>query len=295
MKVAIIGSGIAGNVAAYRLNKDHDITVFEAGDYVGGHTNTVDVDLGGRQYAVDTGFIVFNDWTYPNFVRLMDELGVASQPSNMGFSVQCNRTGLEYNGSSLNALFTQRLNALRPSFHRMIRDILRFNREAPEFLAGDDDESTLGEYLFANGYAREFIDHYVVPMGAAIWSADPVGMLAMPARFFIRFFHNHGMLSIKDRPVWRVIRGGSRCYVDKLVAAHRDRIRLRSPVRRITRFATHVEIHTDGNEPERFDQVFLACHSDQALAMLADPSREERRDARQAPRLGRLELSRPRS
>ncbi len=275
MKVAIIGTGIAGNVAAYRLNKDHDITVFEAGEYVGGHTNTVDVDLGGRHYAVDTGFIVFNDWTYPNFVRLMDDLGVASQPSNMGFSVQCNRTGLEYNGSSLNALFTQRLNVLRPSFHRMIRDILRFNREAPGFLDGDDDESTLGEYLFANGYAREFIDHYVVPMGAAIWSADPVGMLAMPARFFIRFFHNHGMLSIKDRPVWRVIRGGSRCYVDKLVAAHRDKIRLRSPVRRIARYDSHVEIHTDGNAPERFDQVFLACHSDQALAMLRDPSREE--------------------
>jgi predicted NAD/FAD-binding protein len=276
MKIAIVGTGIAGNVIAYKLRDQHEITVYEAGDYVGGHTNTIDVDIGGQTYAVDTGFIVFNDWTYPHFIQLMNELGVASQASDMSFSVQCNRTGLEYNGSSLNALFTQRLNILRPSFHRMVRDILRFNREAIEFLDREDESLTLGEYLFSNGYAREFIDHYIVPMGAAIWSADPVGMLNMPARFFIRFLHNHGLLNIKDRPQWRVIQGGSRSYVEKLVAGHRDRIRLRCPVRRIRRTANNVEIFTDSNNPERFDQVFLACHSDQALALLPDASPQER-------------------
>ena len=276
MKIAIVGTGIAGNVAAYHLHKQHDITVFEAGHYIGGHTNTVDVELAGRSYAVDTGFIVFNDWTYPNFIELMNELDVPSQPSNMGFSVRCQRTGLEYNGSSLNALFTQRLNVLRPSFHRMIRDILRFNREAIRFLDEGDGELSLGEYLFANGYAREFTDHYVVPMGAAIWSADPIGLLGMPARFFIRFFHNHGMLSVKDRPTWRVIQGGSRAYVEPLVAAHRHKIRLGAAVRSIRRFDTHVEISAEGSEPEIFDQVFVACHSDQALAMLADATASER-------------------
>jgi predicted NAD/FAD-binding protein len=263
MKIAIIGTGIAGNVAAYRLRRDHDITVFEAGDYVGGHTNTVDVTVAGRQYAVDTGFIVFNDWTYPNF-------------SSMSFSVQCEESGLEYNGSSLNALFAQRLNIVRPRFHRMIRDILRFNKEAPAFLAREDHSLTLGEFLHSNGYRREFTDHYIVPMGAAIWSAKPEKMLAMPAHFFIRFFHNHGMLNIKDRPLWRVIRGGSRNYVERLVEGHRHSIRLRTPVRAIRRRPTHVEIVSDDAGIERFDQVFVACHSDQALAMLEDASPQER-------------------
>ncbi|MGI9263499.1 MAG: NAD(P)/FAD-dependent oxidoreductase [Gammaproteobacteria bacterium] len=276
MKIAIIGTGIAGNVAAYHLHKKHDITVFEAGHYIGGHTNTVDVDLDGRSYAVDTGFIVFNDWTYPHFIKLMNELNVPSQPSSMGFSMRCQKTGLEYNGSSLNALFTQRLNVLKPSFHRMIRDILRFNREATHFLEEGDNKLSLGEYLFARGYGREFVDHYVIPMGAAIWSADPVGLLSMPARFFVRFFNNHGLLSVKNRPTWRVIKGGSRSYVEPLVAAHRHKIRLGTAVRSIRRFDTHVEVSTEGNDPECFDQVFVACHSDQALAMLTDATTQER-------------------
>lgn len=276
MKIAIVGTGIAGNVAAYRLAREHDITVFEAGDYVGGHTNTVAVEVRGRDFAVDTGFIVFNDWTYPNFIRLLDELGVESQPSSMSFSVRCERSGLEYNGTSLNALFAQRLNVLKPSFHRMIRDILRFNREAPAFLHQGDDETSLSEYLFANGYTREFIDNYIVPMGAAIWSAEPAAMLGMPARFFIRFFHNHGMLNIKERPTWRVICGGSQRYVERLVEGHRDRIRLRSAVRRIRRHRAGVELIADGADPESFDQVFLACHSDQALSMLDDANPLER-------------------
>jgi predicted NAD/FAD-binding protein len=276
MKIAVVGTGIAGNVAAYHLAKEHEITVFEAADYVGGHTNTIDVDHAGRRYAVDTGFIVFNDWTYPEFIRLLDELGVESQASDMSFSVSCERTGLEYNGTSRNALFAQRSNLLRPSFYRMIGDILRFNREARDFLAGDDETTTLGDYLEGQRYSRQFVEHYVVPMGAAIWSAKPDELKDMPARFFIRFFHNHGMLNIRNRPVWRVIRGGSQRYVERLVAGHRDRIRLSCPVRWIRRLPDGVLIKAGDAEPERFDQVFMACHSDQALALLADASALER-------------------
>ncbi len=276
MKIAVIGTGIAGNVAAYKLAKEHDITVFEAAGYVGGHTNTIDVEYDGRDYAVDTGFIVYNDWTYPEFIRLLDELGVESQPSSMSFSVSCERTGLEYNGTSRNALFARRSNLLRPSFYRMIGDILRFNREAPALLESSDDDTTLGQYLDEGGYSRQFVEHYIVPMGAAIWSAAPEGLREMPAAFFVRFFHNHGMLNIRNRPVWRVIRGGSRRYVEPLVAGHRDRIRLRCPVQWIRRGPEGVQIKARDAEPERFDQVFLACHSDQALALLADATPLER-------------------
>ncbi|MGB5592047.1 MAG: FAD-dependent oxidoreductase [Gammaproteobacteria bacterium] len=276
MKIAIVGTGIAGNVAAYHLARDHEITVFEAADYVGGHTNTVEVEHRGRQYAVDTGFIVFNDWTYPEFIRLLDELGIESQSSSMSFSVSCEKTGLEYNGTSRNALFAQRSNLFRPSFYRMIADILRFNREAPGLLEGADETLTIGQYLQTNGYSKEFVDHYIVPMGAAIWSAGPVALKHMQAKFFVRFFHNHGMLNIRNRPVWRVIRGGSQRYVEKLVAGHRDRIRLRQSVQWIRRGPNGVQIKAGDSEPEFFDRVFIACHSDQALAMLADPSQQER-------------------
>jgi predicted NAD/FAD-binding protein len=226
MKIAIIGTGIAGNVAAYKLRQDHDITVFEAGSYVGGHTNTIDVYDNDQRIAVDTGFIVFNDRTYPNFIRLLDEIGQESQPSEMSFSVQAEYGELEYSGSSLNTLFAQRKNILRPPFYRMIRDILRFNestmRDAGEF----DESQNLGEYLCSNGYSHEFVDNYLIPMAAAIWSAEPSSILNMPVRFLVRFFANHGLLQLRDRPVWRVIKGGSREYVHKLVAGHRDRIRL---------------------------------------------------------------------
>jgi len=275
-RIAVIGTGIAGMVAAYRLHRDHDITVFEANDYIGGHTHTHNIELDGRRHAVDSGFIVFNDWTYPNFIRLLEELGVESQPSNMSFSVKCERTGLEYNGTSLNGLFAQRRNLLRPSFHRMIREILRFNREAPVLLDQCDDRVTLGEYLAAQGYSSGFIDHYIVPMGAAIWSTDPVRMLGFPARYFVRFLHNHGMLSVNDRPVWRVIKGGSARYSERLTAAYRDRIRLNSPIAWIRRQASHVEIKPAGQEAQRFDAVFIATHSDQALRLLADATATER-------------------
>lgn len=276
MKIAVIGTGIAGNVAARHLARDHEITVFEASDRIGGHTHTVDVRIDGRDYAIDTGFIVYNDRTYPNFLALLDELGVASQASEMSFSVHNGQSGLEYNGSSLIALFAQRRNLFRPAFHRMLLDILRFNREAQAVLEAETPELTLGEFLHRQRYSAVFIDNYLIPMGAAIWSAAPGKLLQMPAAFYVRFFDNHGMLRVRDRPLWRVIRGGSRNYVEKLVAGHRERIRLNAPVERVRRFPTHVEIKTHGAEPERFDHVFIASHSDQALAMLADASALER-------------------
>ena len=275
MKIAIIGSGIAGNVAAYHLHKDHDITLLEANDYVGGHTHTHTIEWQDRQFSIDTGFIVFNYRTYPNFTRLLDELQVPVQPSNMGFSVKCETTGLEYNGNNLNSLFAQRRNLLRPSFHRMLRDILRFNRQAPSLLQSCDDSLSLGDYLQQQAYGHEFIERYIIPMGAAIWSTDPARMQTFPAYSFVRFFHNHGLLSVVDRPTWYVIKGGSNQYVKKLIQPFHDRIRLNSRVESIRRFPGHVEI-TPRNQPtERFDAVFIASHSDQALAMLSDATKQE--------------------
>lgn len=276
MKIAVIGTGIAGNVAAYRLQREHDVAVFEAQSHIGGHTHTHDVELDGEHYAIDTGFIVFNDWTYPHFIELLNEIGVDAIDSEMSFSVKCGRTGLEYNGTSPNSLFAQRRNLVRPSFWRMIRDILRFNREAPGLLAPDAPEVGLGQYLHAHDYSRQFIEHYLIPMGAAIWSASPETMRQFPARYFVRFFHNHGMLSVDHRPTWRVIRGGSARYAEKLTAGFRDRIRLNTPVDMIRRLPTHVLVKPRGHAAERFDAVFLACHSDQALRLLADPTPVER-------------------
>jgi predicted NAD/FAD-binding protein len=276
MRIAIVGTGIAGNVAAYKLRKEHDITVYEASSYVGGHTNTVDVAEHDRTIAIDTGFIVFNDRTYPNFIGLLDEIGQESQASVMSFSVSSGDGGLEYNGAGLNALFAQRRNILRPPFFRMIRDILRFNREAMAAAPLEDDGQTVGEYLLRHGYGREFMNDYLVPMAAAIWSSEPMAIKDMPLQFLVRFFDHHGLLQLKDRPVWRVIKGGSREYVKKLVAGHRDRIRLDSPVRRIIRHSTGVEIVTDRHGTEWYDAVFLACHSDQALTMLDKPTPVER-------------------
>jgi len=276
LKIAIVGSGISGSMAAYRLAREHEISVYEADARIGGHTHTHTVVHGGRSYQVDTGFIVFNDWTYPNFVRLLDELGVASQPSSMSFSVRDERDGLEYNGTSLDTLFAQRRNLFRPSFWGMLRDILRFNREAPGLLAPGAGDPTLGDYLARERYSRQFIERYIVPMGAAIWSTDPVDMLAFPARFFVRFFHNHGMLSIDRRPQWRTIRGGSARYLEKLTAGFHDRIRTNTPVERVERGAAGVVVHARACPAEHYDAVFLACHSDQALALLDIPTATER-------------------
>ena len=278
MKIAIIGAGISGLTAAYRLSLSQDITLFEANDYLGGHTNTVEVDLGGERQVIDTGFIVFNDWTYPNFIELLNELGVRSQATSMGFSVRCDAANLEYNGSSLNGLFAQRRNLLRPSFYRMLADILRFNRDAPELVQSGPttDETTVGEFLARQRYSREFAEHYLLPMGAAIWSC-PVGMFeTFPIRFIVEFYRNHGLLSVRNRPTWRVIEGGSRNYVAKMAERFRDRIRLSTAVESVRRSVDDVVVVPRNHSPEVFDHVVFACHSDQALRMLADSTSIER-------------------
>lgn len=277
MKIAIIGSGIAGLTCAHLLNRRHDVTVFEAGDWVGGHTHTVQVSVEGRQYDVDTGFIVFNDWTYPNFIRLLGQLGVSFKPTEMSFSVNDPDSGLEYNGNNLNSLFAQRRNLLSPGFWGMLRDILRFNKEAQRDLneLRIDADMTLDDYLKAGGYGERFILHYIVPMGAAIWSMPMAEMLNFPLQFFVRFFKNHGLLSVSDRPQWQVIEGGSSAYIAPLTAAFKDRIRLNCPVKRVDRDEHGVVIHSPAGI-ERFDKVVFACHSDQALQILASPSEAER-------------------
>ena len=276
MKIAIIGTGIAGNVAARRLCREHDITVYEAAGHVGGHSHTHTVMQAGRSFQVDTGFIVFNDQTYPHFSALLRELGVATERSTMSFSVRDDAHDIEYNGTTINTLFAQRRNLLRPSFLGMVRDILRFNREAPKLLRADAPEVPLGELLAAGGYGRAFVEHYIVPMGAAIWSTNPASMFMFPARFFVRFLMNHGMLTINDRPVWQTISGGSARYVEKLTAPFRDRIRLRTPVEWIRRQLGSVILKALGQPATRYDAVFVACHSDQALQLLAEPLLTER-------------------
>jgi predicted NAD/FAD-binding protein len=276
MRIAVIGSGISGMVAASRLHREHEVTVFEAGSYVGGHTNTVDVDFQGRQYAIDTGFIVFNDWTYPRFIALLNELGVGYQNSNMSFALREERSGLEYNGTTINTLFAQRRNAVSPRFLRMIADILRFNRASRELLAGADDTITLGEYLERHRYSRAFRELYIVPMGMSIWSATESAMMSFPARFFVEFFDKHGFLNVDNRPVWQAIKGGSREYMRKLAAPLQQRIRLDTRVTNLRRDATGVTVNTANGMTERFDHVFIACHSDQALRFLDDASDTER-------------------
>lgn len=276
MKIAIIGSGIAGLTSAYLLNRSHDIRVFEAGDWIGGHTHTVDVQVDGQRYAVDTGFIVFNDWTYPNFIRLLGKLGVGFKATEMSFSVSDPVSGVEYNGHNLNTLFAQRRNLVSPKFIGMVRDILRFNREALSDLNQKRIPSTmtLGHYLEANGYSERFIQHYIVPMGAAIWSMSLHDMLGFPLQFFVRFFKNHGLLSVSDRPQWCVVEGGSSSYVAPLTEPFKQHIRLNCPVTRVERDGDGVTLHSAAGV-ERFDKVIFACHSDQALALLAEPTRSE--------------------
>ena len=264
-------------VAAYLLSDEHEVTVLEANDYIGGHTHTHAVSLNGEEHAVDTGFIVFNQKTYPNFVKLMSQLGVAWQDSDMSFSVRCAKTGLEFRPSTLNSLFAQRRNILRPSFYRMLLDALRFRREALELFETDRYYAkTLDRYLKEKRYSQWFIDYFIVPMGSAIWSSDPRKFREFPARYFAEFFSKHGFLEIQHQPQWLVIKGGSNQYIRPLTRRFRDRIRLNSKVRRILRFSDHVAVQTVGLEPEMYDQVIIATHSDQALALLGDPSDAER-------------------
>lgn len=276
MRLAIVGTGISGLVAAYRLHESHDVTLFEAAGYAGGHTNTVEVQYDGECHAIDTGFIVYNDWTYPNFVRLLDELGVATQPTTMSFSVRDDAADLEYNGHSPGTLFAQRRNLIRPSFYRMLSDIWRFNRDAARQVAGSPDQVTVREFLQSHRYSQEFANHYLLPMGAAIWSC-PTGTFAdFPIQFIVEFYRNHGLLSVTRRPTWRVIAGGSRNYVARLTRGFRDRIQLNTPVLKVTRLADRVDLQTVRGSSS-FDHVIFACHSDQALRILgADATSTER-------------------
>lgn len=233
--------------------------------------------MAGETHAVDTGFIVFNDWTYPNFIRLLGQIGVPFKPTEMSFSVCDAQSGLEYNGNNLNSLFAQRRNLLSPGFWGMLRDILRFNKEALRDLQQQRiaPDTTLGDYLRDQGYGERFIQHYIVPMGAAIWSMSLVEMRGFPLQFFVRFFKNHGLLSVSNRPQWCVIEGGSSRYIEPLSATFRERIRLNCPVSRVERDLSGVLIHSAAGS-ERFDKVVFACHSDQALSLLAAPSDAER-------------------
>lgn len=276
-RVAIVGSGVSGLVAAHLLRDRFEIDVFEADERIGGHVYTVDErDARGRSHAVDTGFIVFNDVNYPRFCALMDELGVASQPSDMSFGVRCEASGFEYSGTGFTGLFAQKRNVLRPSHWGMVREILRFFREAPRLLAGEPDlDRTLRDYLDEHGYGRRFVEQFIVPMGAAIWSATRDRILQFPAVQFVRFFNHHRMLQVRGRPAWRVLRGGSRTYVEALTRPFRDRIHTSTPVLRVERRADGVDLRTNRG-PASFDAVVLAVHSDQALRMLGDPRPAER-------------------
>lgn len=274
MRIAVIGTGISGLVSARLLSRDHDVTIFEADSRIGGHSNTVAVTLNGSTSHVDTGFIVYNNRTYPEFSRILADLNVVTQPTSMSFSVQCDRTGLEYNGTSLNGVFAQRRNLLRPSFLRMLSDILRFNREGAADVLSVPDTMKVGEYLSSHHYSNQFADQYLLPMGAAIWSCPCEDFADFPIRFILDFYVNHGLLSLRNRPQWRTIQGGSAEYVKKLTAPFRDRIRICCPVTSVSRGEQDVTIqHAEGCDT--FDEVVFACHSDQALRLLDDPDTVE--------------------
>jgi len=282
MKIGVIGAGIAGLGAAWALSRQHDVTVFEANAYPGGHSNTAEVDYDGKRIAVDTGFIVFNNWNYPNIEKLFAHLKVPALKSDMSFSVSVGtgsqRGQLEWNGNTLGSLFAQKRNLLSFRFHRMWRDILRFNRRAVTDLeTGRMAALTLGAYLEREGYSESFMLDYLLPMGAAIWSAPMRDMLDFPAVTFARFFRNHGLLSINDRPQWSTVQGGSREYVRRLIADSRFDLKLSTPIRELRRMPDGVILHTDAGPVGPFDQVLLACHGDQALRILGNAASEQER------------------
>lgn len=277
--VAIVGSGVAALAAASLLNNSVDLTLFESSDWVGGHAHTFDVPLAGRTYPVDTGFVVFNRRTYPAFCAMIDRLGVPLRRSTMSFSVRCDRTGLEYNGTSLNSIFAQRSNLLRPRFWRLLRDILRFHRDARDLLSSPAplaaDDLTIRRFIADRGYSPEFASQYLLPMGSAIWSCPRSTFADFPLRFVIEFFDNHGLITVNNRPRWYSIAGGSRTYVNAIIAPFRDRIRLRTPVRRIRRLDNSVQLDFTGRSL-RFDHVIVAAHADQALRLVENPTPVER-------------------
>jgi predicted NAD/FAD-binding protein len=277
VKLAIVGAGISGLTAAHLLHRDHDVTVFEANAYAGGHTNTVRVDTAHETHHVDTGFIVFNDRNYPNFERLLQQIAVPWQPSDMSFAVSDESGDFEYASTSANGLFANRANLAKPWFLRMLADLVRFQRAGRELLVRGDRGAgpSLGHWVEELRFSRPFIERLIVPQASAVWSADPRQMWSFPARFLVEFFANHGMLGLRDRPQWRTVKGGSARYVESLTKPWRDRLRLETPVQAIHRAGDHVTVRTRDGEAERFDEVVIATHSDQALALLGDATDRE--------------------
>ncbi|WP_441002034.1 NAD(P)/FAD-dependent oxidoreductase [Pseudocolwellia agarivorans] len=275
--IAIIGSGISGLTCAYLLDRKHNVTVFEKNDYIGGHTATKDIVFNNKSYAIDTGFIVCNNRTYPNFLKLLKLLKVDLQPTEMSFSVLNKQTNLEYNGNTLNSLFAQRSNILSLKFWGLVKDIIKFNKHCKAAYASDNinKEDTLGDFLKLNNFSDYFKQNYILPMGAAIWSTSLSEMEEFPLHFFIRFFYNHGLLNITTRPQWYVIPGGSREYIEPLTASFADKIELNSHIKHVIRHINQVEIVFENGTTRLFDDVVFACHSDQALALLKDPSANE--------------------
>jgi predicted NAD/FAD-binding protein len=277
MRIAIIGSGVSGLVAAHLLSRRHDVVLYESDERAGGHSHTHRVELPELTCHVDTGFLVYNERTYPLFSRLLDELGVASKPSDMSFSVSDQRTGIEWRGTSLSSVFAQRRNLARPDFLRMLADVARFNRLARHLLTDPPPDSvTLEEFLAPHRWSAAFREWYLVPLGSSIWSADPSSFTQIPAATVARFFERHGLLSVRDQPKWRTVDGGSRKYVEAILGPLRaeGRLRLRTPVSKVVRVAGGVEVVSDAGL-ETYDHVVLATHSDQALSLLADPDRME--------------------
>lgn len=277
MRIAVVGSGISGLVAAHFASKEHEVTVFEKASRIGGHTATVDVSLDGRDYVIDTGFIVFNDRTYPNFIQLIESLKVPYKESSMGFSVSNRKTGQEYAGNNVGTLFAQKRNWLAPSFLWMLKEIVRFNRVATEDAVKESvgPNVSLGEYLEKHGFSGRFCNDYLVPMGAAIWSASYAQVMAFPAVFFINFFHNHGLLTVTNKPQWYVIEGGSRSYLAPLTATFKDSIELNADIAKVVRNEDAVVIEMQDGSLREFDHAIFACHSDQALALIGDANKQE--------------------
>lgn len=278
MKIAIIGGGISGLTAGYRLHRKHDVTLFEANDYIGGHTNTIDVPTDSGSVAIDTGFIVFNDRTYPNFIAMMEELKVPYQPTRMSFSVSCERTGLEYAGTNFNGLFAQRRNLVRPWFYRLLFDFRRFEKLAYQVLEQDGPQETVDEFFQRHSFSSQFLEQYFLPMGAAIWSSSFATFRQFPIQFIAEFYKNHGLLGIRDRPQWYVIKGGSRQYIEPLTRTWASSIRLNSPIESVRRYGSSVSVQPVGGQPEVFDHVIFACHSDQALKILGDDATANERE-----------------
>lgn len=276
-KIAIIGSGISGLTAAHLLSREHEVTVFESNDYIGGHTHTVRVEQEGNSFLVDTGFIVCNDRNYPNFLKLMEQLNVRVQPTDMSFSVRNNSINLEYNGHSANTLFSQRSNLLRPYFYKLIGEILRFNKTSKLAIEeGSISAITLNEFIAQHQFSAVFSENYLLPMTAAIWSCNVYQAGNFPLEFFLKFFHNHGLLDIKNRPQWYVLQDGSSSYIEPMTASFRDRIKLNTPALEVLRTDELIKVLIPGRV-EEFDQLIMACHSDQALKLLHQPTVNEER------------------